>query len=152
MGRLLDQHQRRVFPLVMAGVLGTAAYAWVGAMQILVWNPMAAVPGKGIEEIKAAMAAANEPLRGIPVYGWALVGPVLAVAVGIYAILKVPDLRWTIARWFLILLVLGAPTYFFASFNPGMSIADAFATSGGDHAPGAGSFTASVSSPSSPWR
>lgn len=135
MGRLLDQQQRHVLPIAVAGVLATAAFAWIGAMQILVWNPVAAVPGMGIEEIKAAMSAANEPLRETSVYVWAVAGPLMALAVGIYGTLKVPDLPWTIARWFLVILVLGTPSYFFASFNPGMSIADAFATSGGDHAP-----------------
>ncbi|WP_299169503.1 hypothetical protein [uncultured Arthrobacter sp.] len=135
MGDLLDRQQRRVMPIVLVGVLVTAAYAWAGAMQILVWNPMAAVPGMTLDEIKAAMLAANEPLAEAHVYVWAAIGFSLALAVGIYGVLKVPDRPWTIARWFLVILVLGTPTYFFASFNPGMSIADAFATSGGDHAP-----------------
>lgn len=135
MGDSLDRQQRRVMPIVLVGVLVTGAYAWIGAMQILVWNPMAAVPGMTLDEIKTAMSAANEPLAEAHVYVWAAIGVCLALGFGMYGVLKVPDLPWTIARWFLVILVLGTPTYFFASFNPGMSIADAFATSGGDHAP-----------------
>lgn len=119
----------------MVGVLTTAAYALIGALQILVWNPMAAVPGMSLQEIKTAMSSANEPLVEAPVYVWALAGPVLALAVGTFSIMKFPDLPWTIARFFLLIIMLGTPTYYFFSFSPGMSIADAFATTGGDHAP-----------------
>lgn len=135
MGTLLDEQQRQVVPIVLVGVLTTAAYALIGAFQILVWNPMAAVPGMSLQEIKSAMSSANEPLVEAPVYVWALAGPIIALAVGAFSIVRFPDLPWTTTRLFLILIILGTPTYFFASFNPGMSIADAFATSGGDHAP-----------------
>jgi hypothetical protein len=135
MGTLLDKQQRRVVPIVLVGVLATAAYAMIGAFQILVWNPMAAVPGMSLQEIKTAMSAANESLVEAPVYVWALAGPIIALAFGILSIVRFPDSPWTVTRIFLILIILGTPTYFFASFNPGMSIADAFATSGGDHAP-----------------
>lgn len=135
MATFLDEQQRRVVPIVLVGVLITAAYALIGALQILVWNPMAAVPGMGLQEIKTAMSSANEPLVEAPVYMWAITGPILALTVGAFSITKCPDLPWTITRFFLIIVILGTPTYFFASFSPGMSIADAFATSGGDHAP-----------------
>lgn len=135
MGTVLVQRQRRIVPIVAAGVLITAAYALIGTLQILVWNPMAAVPGMSLQEIKIAMSSANEQLVEAPVYMWALVGPLLALVVGAFAIVKYPDLPWTVTRFFLTIVMLGMPTYFFASFSPGMSIADAFATSGGDHAP-----------------
>ncbi|MBP2216556.1 hypothetical protein [Arthrobacter sp. CAN_C5] len=135
MGTLLDEQQRQIVPIIVIGILTTVAYALIGAFQILVWNPMAAVPGMSLQEIKSAMSSANEPLVEAPVYVWALAGPIIALAVGAFSIVRFPDLPWTITRLFLILIVLGTPTYFFASFNPGMSIADAFATSGGDHAP-----------------
>lgn len=134
MGTVLDEKQRHVIPIVMVGLLMTAAYALTGALQILVWNPMAAVPDKSREEIKTAMSAANEPLVEEPVYVWALAGLVLAAVVGVLAVVKWPDSPWMITRLFLIIIMVGMPTYFLASVNPGMSIADAFATSGGDHA------------------
>lgn len=135
MGTLLDQQQRQIVPIVLVGELATAVYATIGAFQILVWNPMAAVPGTSLQEIKSAMSAANEPLVEAPVYVWALAGPIIALAFGIFSIVRFPDLPWAVTRIFLMFIILGTPTYFFASFNPGMSIADAFATSGGDHAP-----------------
>ncbi|MHA7295467.1 hypothetical protein [Arthrobacter sp. HLT1-21] len=135
MGTVLDKRQRHIVPIVAVGVLITAAYALIGALQILVWNPMAAVPGMSLQEINTAMSSANEQLVEAPVYMWALTGPILALIVGAFAIVKYPDLPWMISRFFLIIVMLGMPAYFFASFNPEMSIADAFATSGGDHAP-----------------
>jgi hypothetical protein len=33
------------------------------------------------------------------------------------------------------MIVLGTPAYFFASFGPGMSLADTYPISGGDHSP-----------------
>ena len=135
MGTFLDKQQRHVVPIVLVGVLITAAYALIGALQILIWNPMAAVPGMSLQEIKTAMSSANEPLVEAPVYLWAVAGPVLALTVGTFSIMKFPDLPWTITRFFLIIIMLGMPTYYFFSFSPGMSIADAFATTGGDHAP-----------------
>jgi hypothetical protein len=135
MGTFLDQQQRQIVPIVLVGVLATAAYATIGAFQILVWNPMAAVPSMSLQEIRTAMSAANESLVEAPVYAWALAGPIIALAFGVLSLVKFPDSPWAVTRVFLILIILGLPTYFFASFNPGMSIADAFATSGGDHAP-----------------
>lgn len=131
----LDDQQRRVVPIVVLGVLVTAAYALVGALQILVWNPLAAVPGMGLQEIKAAMASANEPLVESPVYFWAVGGPVLALIAGAFSIVKFPDLPWMVFRFFLLIIMLGMPTYLFVSFGPGMSIADAFATTGEDRTP-----------------
>lgn len=96
---------------------------------------MTAVPGMSLQEIKTAISTANEPLVEAPVYVWALAGLIIALTFGVLSLVKFPDLPWAVTRIFLILIILGMPTYFFASFNPGMSIADAFATSGGDHAP-----------------
>ncbi|MCC3298987.1 hypothetical protein [Arthrobacter caoxuetaonis] len=131
----LDEQQRHVVPIVLGGVLIISAYALIGALQITVWNPMAAVPGMSLQEIKTAMSSVNEPLVETPVYAWALAGPVLALTVGTFSIVKFPDLPWTITRYFLILIMLGTPTYYFVSFSPGMSLADAFSTTGGDHSP-----------------
>lgn len=135
MRTLLDEQQRHVVPIVLGGVLIISTYALIGALQIIVWNPMAAVPGMSLQEIKTAMSAVNEPLVEAPVYAWALAGPVLALTIGIFSIVRFPDLPWTITRYFLLILMLGMPTYYFVSFSPGMSLADAFSTTGGDHSP-----------------
>ncbi|THJ66263.1 hypothetical protein E8P82_09720 [Arthrobacter echini] len=56
----MDEERRHVVPIVVVGVLMTAAYALIGALQILVWNPLAAVPDMNRDEIKAAMSAAAD--------------------------------------------------------------------------------------------
>lgn len=119
MGTALNKQQRHLVPIVLVGVLTTAAYALIGALQILVWNPTVAVPGMSHKEIKTVMSSANEPLVEAPVYAWALVGPTLVLAVGTFSIMKFPDRPWRITRFFLIMIMLGRPTYYFFSFNPG---------------------------------
>lgn len=126
---------------VIAGAVGViviAAYAAVGVLQILVWNPLAAVPGKSLEQIEAEMVAAGESLGEPVVYGFAVIGAALAVAVLAAALLgRIKRVRTAIILG-LVLLILGAPAYWIASFTAGMSIADTFMTHGGDHAPWGG--------------
>ncbi|MGF9648885.1 hypothetical protein AAIH32_12970 [Pseudarthrobacter oxydans] len=120
------------------------AYSVVGAYQILVWNPLAAVPGATLHEIYAAMDRANESLSAPTVFVWAGMGTLLAVAV-LIATLRQSISRKAAVVLYLLLLVMGAPTHMMASFPAGMGIADAFAISGGDHAPwGAALYTVSV--------
>jgi hypothetical protein len=115
-----------------------AAYAVVGALQILVWNPLAAVPGKGLEQIKAEMVAAGESMGEPAVYGFAVIGTVLALAILAVALLgRIKRVR-TVVILGLVLLILGAPAFWIASFPAGMGIADTFMTHGGDHAPWGG--------------
>lgn len=69
---------------VRAGLLGfiaVAGYAVVGALQILVWNPLAAVPGATLGEIHAQLEQANETLVAPLVLAWAVIGTALAAAV-----------------------------------------------------------------------
>jgi hypothetical protein len=80
------------------------------------------------------MDRANESLSAPTVFVWAGMGTLLAAAV-LMATLRRSISRKAAAVLYLLLLVLGAPTYMMASFPAGMGIADAFATSGGDHAP-----------------
>ncbi len=115
------------------GVVLITGYAVAGTFQTLVWNPLAAVPGLTLEEIRAAMAKANEVLAGPLVLAWAGTGIVLAALVPTAA-QRGPGLRVsTVVRMDLLLLVLAAPSHWFASFPAGMGIADTFATTGGDH-------------------
>ncbi|GAB3542288.1 hypothetical protein GCM10027403_34800 [Arthrobacter tecti] len=112
-----------------------AAYAVVGLLQITVWNPLAAMPGMTLEEIHAAAAGANEPLEPTGVIIWAAVGPLLAVLV-LIVVLRRPDARpLNVIIPHLLLVVMGTPSYWSASFTHGMSLADTFGISGGDHAP-----------------
>ena len=56
-------------------------YAVAGVLQVLVWNPLAAVPGATLDEIHAVMGRANETLSAPTVLVWAATGTVLAAAV-----------------------------------------------------------------------
>jgi hypothetical protein len=114
------------------------AYSVAGAYQTLVWNPLAAVPGASLDEIYAALDAADETLGAPQVIAWSAVGVALAVVALIGTILRrAPRPRHVIAGY-LALVVLAAPSHWFVAFTGGMGIADAFATSGGDHAPWGG--------------
>lgn len=109
----------------------------VGILHIAVWNPLARVPGRSLDEIYAAMAAANEtPVVGMIVV-WAATWAGVAVALPVLCAL--PRLAgFFTARRILVagLLVVGlaASFHWLAGFNMGMSLADTFMTSGGDAA------------------
>lgn len=126
---------------VLAAVVGSAvliSYSIAGACHSLVWNPQAAVPGATLGEIYAALDAAGETLGAPRVIAWSFVGVVLAVVGLVGTILeRAPRARHVIACY-LAVLVLAAPSHMFVAFTGGMGIADAFATSGGDHAPWGG--------------
>lgn len=119
-------------PLVGFGLV--TVYAVVGAFQIKVWNPLAAVPGATLPEIRAEMAVAHEYAGTHLVVAWAVAGILLGAGLLVAALLrKVSAAGATILT--LLVIVLGAPTMMFASFAPGMGLADTFDISGGDHAP-----------------
>ena len=123
---------------VAAGVIGVlviAAYAIAGALQILIWNPLAAVPGKSLEQIRAEMAAVGESMGEPAVYGMAVIGTGLALTVLAAALLGWIKRPKTVVLLILALLALGTVARWVASFPAGMGIADTFATHGGDHAP-----------------
>ena len=91
-----------------------------------------------LDEIHAAMDAAGETLGAPRVIAWSAVGVALALVALIGTILeRAPRARHVVAGY-LALLVLAAPSHMFVAFTGGMAIADAFATSGGDHAPWGG--------------
>ncbi|MDI2023116.1 hypothetical protein [Paenarthrobacter nicotinovorans] len=122
-------------PRVIASLFGLAAiaaFAVVGAFQILVWNPLAAVPGASLDEIHEGLARANESMT------WAFLGTALgAVVVLLSAVGSLRRLR-TVVLLDLLILGLGAPSYSLVSFHAGMALADAFFISGGDYAPWGG--------------
>lgn len=127
--------QWRAAWMAIVGVLLVAAYAVAGTLQILVWNPLAAVPGATLPEIHAGLDQANESLAAPTVIGWAVIGVGLAALVLLRVLIR-PETRVRhVLALDLLLLVLAAPSHWFAAFPAGMGIADAFATHGGDHAP-----------------
>ncbi|PKI91630.1 hypothetical protein CW368_06880 [Actinomycetales bacterium SN12] len=114
------------------GLIAVTAYAVLAALQILVLNPLAAVPGASLGGIYAEMDAVGETMP--------VTLPLLLLSVGVVAaiVVAVLSIRARLqpahsALLFLLLLILGTPGYFVASFGPGMSIADAFGIGGGDH-------------------
>jgi len=114
----------------------------VAVLHLLVWNPLAKVPGLGLAEIYAELAARGEhPSLGVGfALAWAamwlpLVLLFLAVAVvGPRGPLRNLDER-RVARTALAGLAGLGFGVFVAGFSLGMSLADAFLTSGGDAAP-----------------
>ena len=69
-----------------------AAYALIGVPQILVWNPLAAVPGAALKEIGVGLDRANESLKAPTVRPRALIGFGLAAIVLLHALMR-PDIR-----------------------------------------------------------
>lgn len=130
--------ERRQSGAVIAGLVGLiviVGYAAVGILQILVWNPLAAVPGATLEQIYAQLDLANESLATSWVVTWGVIGVVLAGAVLLVsAVGRTRPVSFVVAAD-LLLLVLAAPAHLFVAFGPGMSLADTFMISGGDHAP-----------------
>lgn len=114
------------------GLLAVAAYAALAAVQIFVLNPLAAVPGASLSAIYAEMDSAGERMPvTIPVVVFSL-GLGVAIVVALLSIRSKLEPAHS-AMLFLLLLVIGAPGYFVASFGPGMNLADAFMIGGGDH-------------------
>lgn len=117
---------------VAVGVIAVIVYAALAALQILVLNPVAAVPGSSLAAIYAEMDAAGETMP--------VTMPLLILGFGVAAaiVVAVLSIRSRLepahsALLFLLLLVLGAPGYFVASFGPGMNLADTFMIGGGDY-------------------
>ena len=92
--------------------------------------PAGAVPGESLGQIYADVEAAGESMGvGFVVFFLAL-GPAIGVALLTRARRAS---RSVVAGWFLALVAFGAPAYFWASFGPGMALADAYLARGGDH-------------------
>ena len=125
---------RRIAVLVaVLGTVSVVAYGLLAAVQIMVLNPLAAVPGAGLGQIRADMDAAQETLGA----WWVLMtlGPAIAIAL-LVRVGKRPELQPRIvASWYLGLLALGTPAYFVASFGPGMALADTYGIGGNDASP-----------------
>ena len=124
----------RILPVV--GAFAVTAYAVIGVMSIVVWDPAAAVPGATYGEIVAGIERSGESYATGVVVPMVLLAPGVVAAVVLSAVAVAGRLRWsTAAAWQLGLLVCGAPVYFWASFPLGMAVADAFLVSGGSHQP-----------------
>ena len=124
---------RSAVTIAIVGFVIVAAYAVLGALQILLLNPMAAAPDLTLAEIQAAVAEAGESLPPFPVVVFVSLGLLLAALVMLYAITAPGPRPGVVAVMMLVIVALGAPAYFAASFPAGMALADTFMISGGDH-------------------
>ncbi|MFK0004563.1 hypothetical protein [Paenarthrobacter sp. NPDC090522] len=116
------------------GFVVVVAYAVAGAFQILVWNPLAAVLGMALADIYSAVDRAKESLAIPRVLVWSVVGIASGAAVLVAALRRPLSVR-TVLALELLVLILGAPSHWMASFPAGMGLADTFAISGGDYSP-----------------
>jgi hypothetical protein len=125
-------------PPAVAASVGTGlvvAYAVVGALQVLVWNPLAAVPRLSLPEIHSELDRVGQSFSPAPVIAWAVLGVGAAVVVAVSTIRRS---RLTLSQVVLaqaLVLVGGAPSLLLVSFAPGMQLADGFGISGYDHSP-----------------
>lgn len=127
--------------LALAGSFGLATLALcaVSILHVAVWNPLARVPDLTLDEIYAALAAAQEATGVNVVLGAQAVLAMLGVVVLLVLVLvplRRPVLgtaRRIVATGFL-LLAGTTLVGFVAGFSMGMGLADTFATSGGDAA------------------
>lgn len=121
--------------VALGGTGAVVAYALLAAVQILVWNPLAAVPGIGLNQIYGEVAAAGESMAAGMVIAFLVVGPLLALAL-LIGVWRRPEGRASVVGVpYLMLLALGAPAYFWSSFGPAVALADTFFVGGGDHSP-----------------
>lgn len=127
--------RRAVLVIAVAGTVAVVTYAVVAALQILVLNPRAGAPGLSLEQIHADMAAMNEAPGTVGVLIFLGLGVVLALGLLVLLATRADATPRAAAYAYLLMLALGAPVYFVASFGPGMALADTYFISGGDHTP-----------------
>lgn len=126
-----EPHRATVLVSILGAVAVTLYAAWA-AVQILVLNPLAAVPGSSLAEINGAMVASGEAVNLMAPLVVLGIGPALAIAAAWVCVAnRVPPIVAVSGP--LALLILGTPGYFVASFGPGMALADTFLISGGNH-------------------
>lgn len=121
--------------IAVTGTVAVAVYSFLAGLQILVLNPLAAAPGKDLDQIREDMAAANESLGAPFVVGFLGLGVALAIFVLVLVLARRDMAPLTAAFLYLVVLMLGAPAYFVASFHTGMGLADTYMIRGGDHSP-----------------
>lgn len=132
-----DRRSRRVLLALVFTIL-TLAGVTVGVLHITVWNPLAKMPGMTLDEIYAAMEAANQGTGASLIVAWAAFWSLAAIALPVLCLVPRLDRVLSTRRILVIgLLVVGGTVFFqwVAGFGMGMSMADTFMTSGGDAAP-----------------
>lgn len=122
-----------------AGVLAVTAYAGLMALQALVLDPLAAVPGRTLRQIHMHLSTQGFDVAGDirSVLMAAAIGVALAVVVAVLSIVLRLKLK-LIAVLVLAVLAAGAPVTFGTGFALGMDVADAYGVGGESHTVWAG--------------
>ncbi len=125
----------RIRRIAATGTAAVAAYAGFAAVHLFVLNPLAAVPGRSLGEIRSDVVAAGESL------GHGIVSVILGLGVLAAVLVWRGSLRArqatavTTLQVYLALLAAGAPAFFWASLVPGMALADTYGISGAAYSP-----------------
>lgn len=109
----------------------------LGTAHLLLWNPLAKVPGLTIDEIYSELAQRGEGTGGHLIVAWAAFWALASIALAVLGSLARTASVLTSRRLIVLGLLLFGMTIFFrwwAGFSIGMSLADTFSTSGGDSA------------------
>lgn len=125
----------RAITLAIIGTALVGLYALWAGIQILILNPLTAVPGKTLAQIQIDLAAAGETFAEAYVIGTLALGIVLAIVALITIIFWKDASPASAVVIYCGLLAAGALGYFGASFGPGMNLADTYMISGGDVSP-----------------
>ncbi|WP_420368965.1 hypothetical protein [Curtobacterium sp. L1-20] len=119
--------------VAVVGVVVVAAYAALLAVNALVLDPLAAVPGQSLEQIYARVDVGNDVTQDvIGVVVVASIGVVLALTAAVVGLAaRLP--ASVIAVLHLGVLAAGAVATFQSGFWLGMDVADSWPTDGGAH-------------------
>ncbi len=118
---------------VIAFLAVTAYSAWA-LVQILILNPLAAVPGERLSQIYAEVEAAGQSMDVWLVVSLLAIGPLTMLVVAAIAFTR-PLSGWVAPLVGLWLLTFGPLAYWWASVAPAIGLADTYFISGGDHSP-----------------
>jgi hypothetical protein len=129
--------RRQRVPVALAGAALVIAVVVVGAIDLLVWNPLAKVPGMELSAIYALMASRDGfdlTTNAVLVVVWAVFWTVPTLGVLAVAAHRAGTGLTPRRIAILMLGLVGGAIFFrfFTGFGFGMSIADTFATNGGD--------------------
>lgn len=133
-GADVDRPRGRARGAALVMFVAIVAYAVVGVLHTLIWEPLATVPGASLGEIYAEVERANESMGTPLVIAWG-VGMFLAGVVVLMSARRQTARMLRVLRLGLVVLVLAGLTFFYASFGAGMALGDTFGSPGGDDAP-----------------